>query len=155
LAAKALYSKGSLQWDEKQYRQSVDSFQMLIKRFPKHELAPESYVAISKIFVEQSGTEFQNPDILAFAQINLRKFKSDFPREERLGEVENDLLSIKEYFAKNLYDTGQFYERTDKPRAAAIYYQNAIQQFPETQIAQKCQSRLEKLKVANQVKDKQ
>lgn len=152
LAAKALYSKGCLQWSEKQYRQGVDAFQMLIKRFPKHELAPESYVAISKIFVEQSSTEFQNPDVLAFAQINLRKFKNDFPREERVAEVESDLLNIKEYFAKGLYDTGQFYERTGKPRAAVIYYQNAIQQFPETEIAKQCLDRLETLKIANQVK---
>lgn len=147
LAAKALFAKGNLQWDMSNYRGSVDAFQMLIKRFPKHELAPESYVAISQVYLEQSAIEFQNPDILAFAQINLKRFKQDFPREDRISQVESDVLSIKEIYAQGLYETGQFYERTGKPRAAVIYYQNAIKQFPETQVAVKSQTRLDSLKL--------
>lgn len=146
IAARALYSKGSLNWQLKQYRQSVEAFQMVIKRFPKNELAPEAYVAISKVYLEQSRYEFQNPDVLAFAQINLRRFKNDFPREERVAEVEADLLAIKEIYANGLYETGQFYERIHKPKAAVIYYHNAIQQFPETKVAGQCRQRLDKLK---------
>jgi len=145
LAARALYEKGNLQWELGDYRASVDAFQMLIKRFPKHELAPESYVLISQVYVEQSEYEFQNPDVLSFAQINLRRFKQDFPREERLAQAESDLLSIKEVYARGLYNTGQFYERTGKPRAAVIYYQNAIRQFPETAIANQSRQRLKAL----------
>lgn len=146
IAARALYAKGSLNWQLKHYRESIDAYQMVIKRFPKNELAPESYVAISKVFLEQSRYEFQNPDVLAFAQINLRRFKQDFPREERVSEVEADLLAIKEIYANGLYETGQFYERTHKPKAAIIYYHNAIQQFPETRVAEQCRQRLDNLK---------
>lgn len=144
LAAKALYSKGSLLRDQKEYKRAVESHQMIIKRFPKHELAPESYVTISKIFLEQSGVEFQNPDVLEFAQINMRRFGHDFPREPRLNEVENDVLSIKEIYAKGLYDTGLFYERVGKPRASIIYFENAVKQFPDTQIAALSKKRLAK-----------
>lgn len=143
IAAKALISKGNLLWSLKDYREAVDSFHMVIKRFPKHELAPECYLLITKVYLEQSRYEFQNPDILAFAQINLRKFKQDFPREERLIEAEADVLSIKEIYARGLYDTGQFYERIEHPRASIIYYQNAINQFPETVVANLCRKRLE------------
>jgi outer membrane protein assembly factor BamD (BamD/ComL family) len=144
LAARALYSKGTLLWDQKEYKRAVESYQMIVKRFPKHELAPESYVTISKIFLEQSATEFQNPDVLEFAQINMRRFNHDFPKEPRLSEVEQDVLSIKEIYAKGLYDTGQFYERVGKPRASIIYYENAIKQFPETHIALLSKQRLAK-----------
>lgn len=142
LAAKALFSKGRLLRNQKEYKHAVESYQMIVKRFPKHELAPESYVTISKIFLEQSAVEFQNPDVLEFAQINLRRFKHDFPKEPRVPEIEEDVLAIKEIYAKGLYDTGLFYERIGKPRASIIYYQNAIKLFPETQIAQLSQERL-------------
>ena len=145
LAAKALYEKGNLQWSLSDFRGSVESFGMLIKRFPKSELAPESYVTISKVYVEQSAYEYQNPDVLAFAEINLRRFKQDFPREERLKEVQEDVLAIKEIYAKGLYETGQFYERTKKSMASLIYYQKAIKQFPETQVADLCRYRLKVL----------
>lgn len=142
LAARALISKGCQQWEMKDYKDAIEAFQMVIRRFPKSELAPECYLLITKVFLDQSQYEFQNPDLLAFAQINLRKFKQDFPREERLAEAEDDVLSIKEVYAQGLYETGQFYERTNKPRASIIYYYNAIRQFPDTHIAELCRQRL-------------
>jgi outer membrane protein assembly factor BamD (BamD/ComL family) len=142
MAARALVAKGNLLWSMKDYRGAVESFHLVIRRFPKHELAPECYLLISKLYLEQCHYEFQNPDILAFAQINARKFSRDFPREERLCQVEADVMAIKELYAKGLFDIGQFYERTCKPRAAIIYYQNTIHQFPETCIAAHCRERL-------------
>jgi outer membrane protein assembly factor BamD (BamD/ComL family) len=145
MAAKALAAKGRLLWSLKEYREAVDAFQLVIKRFPKHELAPECYLLITKVYLEQCKHEFQNPDLLAFAEINLRKFKHDFPREEHLKEAEADVMAIKEVYAQGLYDTGQFYERISRPRASVIYYQSAINQFPDTMIANLCRQRLEVL----------
>lgn len=145
MAAQALYSKGCLLWEMRDYKASVEAFQVIIRRFPKHEMAPQCYVIISKVYIDQSKNEFQNPDILAFAEINSRKFSRDFPKDERLAEVENDVLAIKEVYAHGLYATGRFYERKNKPKASLIYYQNAIDQFPETNVAKRCKKRLEDL----------
>lgn len=150
MAVSSFYSKGNLLWDQGDYRGAVEAFQMLTKRYPKHELAPEAYVAISQIFLEQSEYEFQNPDILAFALINQRRFKQEFPKEERVAQIEADVLAIKEIYAKGLYETGQFYERVNKPLAAIIYYQSAVNQFPETCMSQICLQRLECLQPCTQ-----
>lgn len=145
LATQSLFAKGTLLWDMRDYRASIEVFQELTKRFPKHELAPESYLAISRIYLELCRIEFQNPDFLAFAQINLRKFQESFPRDERVCEAQGIVAEITEVYAKGFYDTGRFYERVEKPRASIIYYENAIRQFPDTSIAELCRCRLEKL----------
>lgn len=142
LAAQALMSKAFLYWRMQNYRPAVDSLQMVIRRFPKYEKTPDCYLYIGKIFLEQSQYEFQNSDILAFSQINFRKFERDFPRDERLCEAQADVLAIKEIYANGLYETGKFYERTCKPSAAMIYYSDAIKQFPDTRTADICRSRL-------------
>lgn len=142
IAGQALIAKGFLLWNMRDYKAAVESFQMGIRRFPKTELAPECYVWISKVYVEQSFYEFQNPDILAFAEINLARFEKDFPRDESIEEVKNDVKDIKEIYASGLYNTGQFYERTKHRRAAIIYYHNAIHQFPDTCTAALCIERL-------------
>lgn len=142
LAAQALISKACLQWRMQNYRPAIDSFQMVIRRFPKYEHTPDCYVYIGQIFLEQSRFEFQNSDILAFAQINYRKFECDFPREERLENAREDVRAIKEIYANGLYETGQFYERTHKPLAAMIYYSDAIRQFPDTCVAELCRQRI-------------
>lgn len=143
MAASALYEKANLLWEVRDYRGSVESFQMLIKRFPKHELTPEAYLMITYVYLDQCRNEFQNPDLLAFAEISLRKFKVDFPGDEdRLAKAEFNVMWIREQYAHGLYTTAQFYERTKNKEAALIYYQKAMTQFPDTQVSSWCRSRL-------------
>lgn len=145
IATRALYSKGFLLWEMDEYRDSIDAFQLLCKRFPKSELTPDSYVIISRIYRDLCRSEPQNPDILAFAELNARRFRLEFPKEPRLSEADQNVQQIKELYAGALYDTGKFYEKLNQPRASIIYYYNAINQFPDTQIAQKCKERLHAL----------
>ena len=145
IAVQALFSKACLLWTQQLYRESTDSFKMLARRFPKHELAPESYLLINQVYLEQSKVELQNPDLLDFAQINVRKFQADFPNDERLSQAEANVLAIKEVYARGLFNTGSFFQRIRKPQAAVIYYQQAMVEFPETITADWCRRRLSKL----------
>ena len=145
IAVNALFSKACLLWKQQQYRESVDVFRTLIRRFPKHELTPESYLLINQVYLEQSRTELQNPDILDFAQINVRKFQADFPNDEGVFQAEAYVLAIKEVYARGLFKTGDFYQRIRKPQAAVIYYQKAMVEFPETITADWCRRRLSSL----------
>lgn len=141
-AALSLFAKASMLWSNYEWREAVDCYQTLIRRFPKHELAPQAYLCINRVYLEQSAREFQNPDLIVLAQINLRKFAKDFPKDERLANAEADVQCIKEVYAGGLYGTARYYERTGKIGASIIYYQSAIKQFPDTKIAERCQNRL-------------
>lgn len=142
MAIKALYSKGCLLWEQREYRDSIEAFQLLCKRFPKSEMTPDCFVIISCVYLDLCKSEPQNPDILAFAELNARKFRQEFPKEERLQEADNNVQKIKELYASALFETGKFYEKVNQPRASIIYYYNAISQFPDTNIAQRCKERL-------------
>ena len=142
LAAWGLYGKAKLLKARRCYFESIDTYQQLIRRFPKHELAPESYLNISYLYLEQCAQEVHNSDLLAFAQINLKKFQQDFPREDRLCQAEKNLLAMKCLYAEALYETGEFYVRKGHPKASLIYYQNVIDRFPETSVADNCRAKL-------------
>jgi len=146
IAARAMFSKARLLLEMKEYWESIDTLQLLIKQFPKHEFTPESYVRIAKIYAKQCSVEPQNPDILALAEINALKFKQHFPNEERIPQVDECVMVIKEIHARGLYETGQFYERIKKPGASVIFYYSALKQFPDTAIADACKERLRSLK---------
>lgn len=142
LAVRALYSKADLLKKMEEYRDCVETYQTLIRRFPKNEIVPACYINIAEAFYLQSRYEFQNPDLLALAELNARKFQEDFPRDERVAIAEDYVKRIKELYAKGLCDLGLFYERMKQPAAAAIYYQSAIEEFPDTCVSQFCRSRL-------------
>ncbi len=142
LAAQSLFAKGLILCELKDYACSVEAFHMLVRRFPLHELAPEAYLEAIRVYLQQAFCEYQNSDILALAEIVLRRFQQDFPNEERLAEAECDLAQIREIYAYGLYETGAFYERTCHPQASVLYYCCAIKQFPDTAVAQCARERL-------------
>lgn len=146
LAARSLYQKGGLLASLNDYKASIDSFQVLIRRFPKHELAPDSFLGIADVYLKQCQSEFPDPDILELVQVNLEKFEKSFPGEPRIKEAEKKLLDMRNFFAKDLYEVGSFYERTKKFEAAEIYYSTIISQYPQTKYAIKAKKHIDEIK---------
>lgn len=142
LAAQSLFCKACLLWKLKEFKESTESFQILTRRFPKHELAPQAYLNIAKVYVDQSRSEFQNPDLISLAEVNVKKFRTEFPRDDRIVDAENEIIKLKEVYARGLYDTARFYQRVYKNKSSIIYYENAIRQYPDTEIAALCKERL-------------
>lgn len=154
IAAEAMYGKACLLKKRKEYRESIETLQMLTRRFPKHSMAADAFLLISYIYLEQSQVEAQNPDLFSLAQINLNRFEKSFPGDERIAQGENNLIEMKEVFSKSLFDTGRFYERKKKMGASRIYYQEAIKRYPQTKSADKSQSRLAQLNRGKESSDK-
>lgn len=142
IAARSLEAKAKLHLSYGFYTDCVATYMQLIKRFPRHELAPEAYKCIADVYLSQGRREGNNPDLLILAQMNYKRFQADFPRDERLAYVEGTVYALKERYAHALYATGRFYERKYQPGASAVYYKMAIAQFPDTSSAESCRERL-------------
>ncbi|MEX0962039.1 MAG: outer membrane protein assembly factor BamD [Simkaniaceae bacterium] len=143
VAAEALFRKAELYAQLSDYKGSVEAYQTLIRRFPKHPLSSESYLGILGVYLKQCQSKFPDPDYLDLAEINLRKFRRDFPGEPRINQAESTLLAMKEEFADELFQIGRFYEKTKKPDSAAIYYSTIVIRYPETRQAFLSKNRLE------------
>lgn len=146
LAAKALLAKAELLDSLGDYDDSADAYQDVINRFPRTPFAVQGYVALAKLYLKEGTVESQNPDLLALARINLKRFQAEFPGDQQNTEVDKYYQELRELYANGLYETGQFYERLGKPWASVIYYLSAAKRFPNTDIAKRCQQRLDQLK---------
>lgn len=147
MAAKALYGKAKIQAKQEDYRASIETYQTLIRRFSKNPLAVESYIGIGEIYLDQSKTEYPDPDYLDLAELNLRKFQTSFPGEEKIELAVSNLHKMEDHYATSFYETAQFYERTKKWGAAKIYYNKILNTFPESQLAERSKTRLETVEV--------
>jgi outer membrane protein assembly factor BamD (BamD/ComL family) len=146
LAAQALEHKAALFFQNGEFVPARDTYLSIIKKFPKSEHAAEGYLKIATLFLEQARLEFQHPDLLAAAEINLSKFQAEFPKAtEKHESAKAQLMEMKEVFARGLYETGQLYERKKLPKASIIYYNQVIQDFPDTKVAQECRARIQAL----------
>jgi len=142
LAARSHFGKAQVLINNEDFRAAVEVYQTLIRRFSKHPLAIESYIGIGEIYLQQSLSQYPDSDFLDLAELNLRKFSASFPSEEKIAIAETNYKQMQEHYAKTLFNTGRFYERTDKWGAAKIYYAKILKSYPDSQIAPKSQERL-------------
>jgi len=145
LAARSLFGKGVVSLEDEEYTASIETYQTLIRRFPRHPLSPNAYVAIMRVYLEQSKARYPDANYLELAAINLRKFRQDFPLDERVQEAEIVFDELQEVFAHSFYEIAQFYERTKKPHASVLYYAKIVKAFPNTESATLSRKRLKKL----------
>jgi TolA-binding protein len=146
LSAKALYAKAELLEDEANFKGAREALLSLIKKFPKTDLAASSYVKIAESLLEQAKAEFQNPDLLSLAELNVKKLKASFPKaEEQIQKTETLFSEMQEIYAEGLYETGSLYERKKEPKAALLYYTTCVSQFPNTKVAELIRPRIQAL----------
>jgi outer membrane protein assembly factor BamD (BamD/ComL family) len=146
LAARALFGKAMVEREETEYTASIESLQALIRRFPRHPLAPDVYVEIGRTYLLQSKNKYPDADFLDLADLNLKKFRQDFPTDERQGTAEQLLGEMQEVFAKSYYEIAKFYERTKKPHASILYYSKIVKAFPNSKSAERSKERLTALR---------
>lgn len=135
MAAHAIYNKGCILLSRGCFKESIGEFQMVIRRFPRTEMAGASFEAISIAYLGEARVQPNNPDLLCLAMINMKKFKAAFPSDERICKIEKHYHCMEDLYAGGFYEMGQFYERTEHPRAAWIYYMTTIKEFPNTRFA--------------------
>lgn len=144
-AAKSLLGKAQIQAELEDYKPSLETLDLLIRRFPKHELAAEAYLEKVHVYYMQCQGKSLDPDLLDLAKVTFQKFRLAFPREPRLNNAEEYIQKTKEAFAQNLLNTGTFFQKTKKAPAAKIYYKKVLSQYPETSAAIAAQEKLNRL----------
>ncbi len=145
IAAQSLWGKGKLQVVLEDFKDSIDTFQTLIRRFPKHDLAVQAYLEINQTYLQQCKTEHLDLDLLDLAEMNFRKFQLAFPREPRLETAEKALTDMQQLYANNLLETGRYYEKVKKIPASIIYYNKVVSKYPDTEAAEQAQKKLAQL----------
>jgi outer membrane protein assembly factor BamD (BamD/ComL family) len=143
LAANALFSKAFLLKELKEYKESLEEFQILARRFPNHPLAAEGYIQMGEVYKDQSLKERQNADYVSLARLNKQNFEKAFPRDERIVALDKFLIEMLEAQAANLYETARFYERKGEYGASRIYYTDTTSRYPGTEAAKLSKERLQ------------
>ncbi|MCE5316518.1 MAG: outer membrane protein assembly factor BamD, partial [Parachlamydia sp.] len=135
IAIRALLGKAEIQAYLEDFKPSVETLQLLIRRFPKHDLTVQGYLDIGKVYLQECQAEHLDPSLLDLAEMNLQKFNMAFPREPRLAEAQAVICEMKELYAQNLLETGEFFQRRKQKDASAIYFSQVIAKYPGTKAA--------------------
>ena len=147
VAAKALYNKASMQRLEGKFAESIETYQTLIRRFPKDPLAPKSYVAVAESYCSESKDLFPDRDFLDQARLNAKKFRRDFPSDVRTDEVDKMLSTMQNNYAQDLWESANYFAKKKKMQSSILYYTSIVRKYPESKYASLALKKISQLKV--------
>jgi len=144
MCAIALHKKGRILTRKQDFDEAIEVYQVLIRRFPTHPLAPISYLDIAKVYYKKSISLFADPDVLELAKLNIQKFEASFPQHEGIITAKKQLQEMKNYFAKELYEMARYFTKKKKNEAAELYYRAILTLYPDSASATDSQKALER-----------
>ncbi|MEI6634434.1 MAG: outer membrane protein assembly factor BamD [Chlamydiota bacterium] len=137
LAPNAQYNLGLAYMEKKNYTEASIEFEKVPARYPHSDfIAPAKYQlgvcayrqAIAAQYDQEAAQEAIN---------KLREYVEEFPADKNAEPAKDMIHELQGRKAGNLYKIGCFYQERDNPRAALIYLQEVVRDYPLTQYGEK------------------
>jgi outer membrane assembly lipoprotein YfiO len=145
LAEQALLRTADYYYDSGQFDLAADTYATYARPYPRStELSRVLLLQAYSNLALYRGPRF-DPTPMIDAQQQLRDYASRFPQQARQQQVPELLEQIELDQARKLFLTGDFYQRTHKPRAARHLYAQVIEDHPDSPQALQARERLDRL----------
>lgn len=126
--------------------EAIDALDRLINTYPDTLVTADAYLSLADTY----ASLVQGPHWDQGATRSAISFYQDylilFPDTDGAFDAEAGLYYLRETYAESKFEMGQFYYRyRNNPRAAAIFYNEAITADPESSVAVRARQMLEKI----------
>jgi outer membrane assembly lipoprotein YfiO len=145
LAEKALLRTGDYYYSTSDFDLATDVYAAFVKSYPRSPEVPRVQLRQAFSYYAQfRGLRFDATPIVD-AREKLAGILVEYPK---LAEEENILPVIEridETFARKLYQTADFYRRTDEPKAAVYLWRYLVQTYPKSPEAERARRELTRM----------
>lgn len=145
-AAKAQYKMGILLLKLGRYDEARDAFQKVGDNYPDSEWASPAKYQLAIATSKASGGADYDSTAVEEATKKLDEFIKSHPDAEISPQATVQLKELRNREAKKNFDIGQFYEKQQKYKAAAVYYNIVLDRYSDTDYLEKANAALEKIK---------
>lgn len=136
------YSKNSQYYLAESYFKSgryllaASEYERYISYYPRDERREEVDFKRALSFYEQSPRYRLDQEPTRRAIQLFQLFNNNYPNSERVIESAQKIDDLRNKLAKKSYESAEFYARTEMYKAATIYYDLTIDQYPESKWAE-------------------
>ena len=142
-AAQAQYKIGLSHFTRKQYIEAAFEYRQVLDVYPNSEYVLEASYGLVRTYRELSlePDYDQAPSQLTIDRID--DFSSQFPQDNRLDELAQVRVEMKENIGRQRLQTAKFYERRRLFLSAHISYQALAEQYSDTEAGREAQGWLD------------
>ncbi len=124
-ASHAQFAIGEVYQDDGDKAMANASYQAVVDNYPNTKLASEAQFRIGAIS-SAAARRTQDASNLAVTRDALQTYKLTNPDGDRSNEAESLIKEVNEAESIRSLEVAEFYEKSNKPKAAAIYYNEAL-----------------------------
>lgn len=145
LAAKAQYKLGLVLKNLGYYLDAQDEFEKVISNYPNSEWVEPAKFQIAASLERVSPKVGYDQEYSKEAREKFEEFVKKHPDAELTQKAQEHIGSLKNKEAKNNFDIAQFYFRNKIYNAAKVYYQIIVDNYPDTDLAEKSRNQLKEI----------
>jgi outer membrane protein assembly factor BamD len=139
----ALFNKGLFALENEKTLDAIDAFERIIYNYPASKYVPDAYLVLAKTYEESIIGHEWDQSATRNALFYYSEFVVRHPSHERAPEAVTSVSRMRETLAKNRYDLGMFYyEHRNNARAAAVFFNEAINAAPASKTARDARTRI-------------
>lgn len=135
-AVRALLDKGMLALELDKRADAIDAFERIISNYPDSGFVPDAYLSLALAYERDvAGADWDQGSTRNALDI-YTDFVQLYPAHPRAGEAVEAARRMRTTLAQNRLNIGLFYyEHRNNPRAAAIFFNEAINAAPDSEPA--------------------
>lgn len=146
LAPKAQYKLGLVLKGLMRYYEAEEAFNKVISNYPDSEWAAAAKFQIASCRQAVSRSSDYDQGATKEAKQKFEEFVREHPDAVLSRQAEKNIGQLNEKEAEATYNTGRFYEKQKVDASAIIYYNDVINNYPDTAWAAKALERLQIMK---------
>ena len=120
---------------DEQYITAASEYTRFLDRYPGHPRAPEAALGICRAYSELSPISQRDQTFTDQALAVCRNVVTDYPTLPVAQEAAQLANDMRGKLARKIYDNGAFYLRRGLNDSAIIYFEDVVNNFPETDYA--------------------
>ncbi|MEX2456674.1 MAG: outer membrane protein assembly factor BamD [Balneolaceae bacterium] len=132
----AQYLLAESYYNSRRYLLAASEYERYATFYPRSERREEVDFKTGLSYYQMSPRYRLDQTYTRTAIDNFRLFNSRYPESDRREEAAEFISELREKLARKQYTAAEFYMRTNRYNAAAVYYDLVIDEYPETEWAE-------------------
>lgn len=145
VSPQAQYSLGQALKMQGNYEDAVTEYEMVLNNYPGTDVIPLALFKLGVCYYEEALRSDYDPKEVNKATRYFKRFIKRYPDNPLRAEADEKISELIDLKAEKAYDIAAFYERTDSPEGARLYYRKIIDRYPDSRYARLAREKLLKL----------
>jgi outer membrane protein assembly factor BamD len=147
IAPQAQMNIGAAREKQSNYPQAVKAYELAADRYHEQpEIAANAVFKAGEAYHKQAKTAEYDQNVASQAIATFTDFVTLYPSDPRVPEAQQIISSLKTEQARGSFAIGKFYEKRKRYDGALIYYRDARVKYPESELAEEAQKRIDYVK---------